>query len=219
MALVLATLAARVKVDGKDSANQFGTQIQEYIKDTLREMTLSLDWRFLKKTATLSLASGWIALPSDFKKLLGVMYNYEPLKMLNEEDYFMRAYQFDSNHVDQSTTAYYRLRYDASSSLWQISFLNMPTSGTVDYLYQAFTDDVTTVPSQFEEPIVLGAVAKFMRLMEGDDMTVADKYESQFRTQTEQLFSYMDMDRYSNEPDRVKTNAEIEAKANYRSVI
>lgn len=219
MALVLATLSARVKVDGKDSSNQFSTQREQYIKDTLREMTMSLDWRFLKKPTTLSLASGWISLPSDFKKMLAVMYNNEPLVMLQEEDYFQHAYRFDGNHTEQERTAYYRLKYDAASSLWQISFLNMPTTGTVDYLYQAFTDDVTTVPAMFEEPIVLGATAKFLRLMEGDDMTVADKYEQQFRTQTEQLFSYMDVDRYSNEPDRVKTNAEIEAEYNYRSVL
>lgn len=206
MPLVLATLSTRIKVLGKDSNDQYSSQRTEFLKDIVREMTTTFDWKWLYKIQSITVTATWQNLPATFQKSKGVIDSAgKRIRYISEEDYFIRREELNENGI-----GYYRLQWDDTNAVWQINFVNVTTGTVVELLYKWWTDDVTKMPTSLEEPIVIGALAKFMAMMEGDDAEMARQYRNDFVYLIQQ-HKFGDNDT-GDGPQRMKTNAEIEGQ-------
>lgn len=205
MALVLATLLERVRVLGKDTNTQYTTERTNFIKDIVREITTTFDWHWLYKINDITTTSTWQNLPTDFHKSKGIKDAAgKRVRFLSEEEYFIKAEEITNNKL-----GYYRLKWDDTNARWQIKFENVAASVALNQLYKWWTSDVTKMPDFLEEAIVVGATAKFMAMLEGDDAEQAQRYRNDFVFLIQQHKFLGDNDA-GDGPKRMKTNFEIE---------
>ena len=207
MPLVLDSISTRVKILGKDSQNQFSTQRAEFIKDIVREITTTFDWRWLYDSINITATGTWVDLPADYHKLKSVIGpSGLRIRFISEDDYFIRRQELNQDGMN-----YYRLKFNSTTGLFQINFVNVDSGTVTEALYKRFTDDVTKIPAPLEEPVVLGATSKFMCMLEGDDNEVARGYRNDFVYLIQQHKFLADNDQ-SDGPQRMKTNSEIEGQ-------
>lgn len=206
MPLTLAAIKERVRIIGKDQQNQYSDTITNFIKDTVREITVVKDTENLYRESTIVVDGTWQNLPSDFHKMKGMLSQGDGRRItrIHRNDYFLYR-----NKYSTSAVGHYLLQHDEDNDLWQVKFVNVASGTTVEYAYKRWMDDVTKVPSFWEEAIVNGAVAKFLKLMEGDDITLALHYENKYIEFANAISDLADAD-VSESYNRVKTNRELE---------
>lgn len=201
----LVALAARVKAEGKDSLGQHATTINNFIGDVVREIctTFKFDWLITEDTVVTT--GTWVALDASVRAVLGCDIDSKKVLPLKESDYF-----FKKKTVIDGSKAYYRLRYDKTTEVYQINFINVDDGVTVNILTRNVYSDPTYLPSELEEMIVEGALYKYHRFLEGDDGNTAMQYKARYADTVTQYWNFLSMQIVDGEDARVMTNAEIE---------
>lgn len=198
----------RIKVEGKDATNRFSDERKNFIRDACVEISTSQRYEWLKETIDVVIPAtitDWIDLPEYFHQEAAVFYNGKNIVYLSETDYAMDTYRY-TTYVPYG---YFRLRYNESLGVFQISFVNGPTAGaTVKILIKKYLSQPEDFPDFMEEIIKTAALSRFLAFQEGDDLELAVDQRSEYIRLAQQ------QDKIGNnnlvqEPRRTKTNAEL----------
>lgn len=210
MALVLADIKERVRVEGKDAIDRFADLHEDFIKETCLEISKSKDFHHFEETVTKTVPSpktDWFDLDTNFYNTIQVGFlnsdgNMKFLEYVSESDYFFKNYQLSSDVL-----GFYRLRY--TSNKWQMCLINGPDAGSTLYILQkTITDDVTKFPDNMKEAIIKGATSRFLKFQEGDDLEMAMTLQEDYFRLLNQDDHFGDK-RVSRQPRRTKTLNEL----------
>lgn len=207
MPLTLGDIDARVRVEGKDSNNQFPVQRADFIRDTCIEISTTQQYYWLKEVKTLTVPTpntDWFNLPNDFHMAEQIAYLNQNFTYLSEDDFF-RNYSAVSN----DTAGYFRVRYNATSGVFQLALINPPPAGSsLTVLEKKYYESPEFFPPYMEECIVQGAVSRFLTFLEGDDLELAGVKRKGFEMLAAQQ-DKMGNNKLAGTPRRTKTPKEL----------
>lgn len=195
----------RVKVEGKDSLDQHTNEIMQYMRDVCRQITTAHPYLWLLSEETITTTGTWQALDKDIKQIKGAETSDLKINPISEEQYYFRK-----NQVTTESKAYYRTRWNTSKRLWEINFINVDASTSINLLVRRIYNDVTKLPDELEEAVVEGTLAKYYMFLEGDDSRIADKHQANYVALVRQDYHLLSAETQDDENDRVLTNDEIE---------
>jgi hypothetical protein len=208
------SLDNRIKVEGKDATNRFPDERRNFIRDICVEISASQRYEWLKETFDLTVPAtktDWINLPQSFHQDGAVFYNGKNITYLSETDYAMDNYRFTT----AEPYGFYRLRYNQTAGLFQISLVNGPEAGqTVKVLVKKYLTQPEDFPDFMEEVLKMGALARFLAMQEGDDLELA------IDSRNEYIRLALQHDKVGNnnlvqEPRRTKTINELYERETY----
>lgn len=216
MALTTVAIDARVKVEGKDSNDQFGTERANFLRDTCIEITTSQDYYWLWETITLTvpaIVTDWFNIASNFHKVETVCYantaqqsNKQFFTFVRETDVIDQYYQIYSGSADGR----YRLRWNESTKAFQMALINGPAAGSsILVLVKKFYNTPESFPDFMEETLKQGTLARFLTMLEGDDLEYGKQIMDEYRTLGKEQ-EKLGNNEISHKTRRAKTNKELD---------
>lgn len=208
-------IAYRIRVEGKDSNDQFAEEIDNFIRDACVEISTSQNYYWLNETISVTVPStitDWIDLDDDFHKVEVVAYN-DP-NSGNDVKYFSYVHERDVvNQYNQlyvaNTCGYYRLRWNADTNTFQICLINGPSAGSsIQILIKKWLKAPEQFPDFMEETLVKGGVGRMCTFLEGDDLEYGKNQLEEYRQLAKQQ-DKLGNNQLSRTPRRTKTNAEL----------
>lgn len=197
----------------KDGLRQKDREIDNAIKATCIELSTVDDDDWNVGTVSLTVPTtktDFMQLPRNYHTMIKLYVPNVPassylahFNRIDERDFIMR-----SPELVNTQEGYYRQRWEESPGLYTIALVNGPEAGTtVEAVYRKMYTDVFEFPPFMEEAIILGAAARMLILLDGEDTEYGLLIQSRYAAQQAQHFSRSTLKK--DQPKRVKGYLDI----------